>query len=233
MGCQCSAENVLPPVQILITNSHPLLQKTPETVGMMGNWILYLPPAAVTHFKLEPNMNSDTGLRKNIWSGRMWHFRKIRWLQYCAGRRWSTGVSGERIQELEKSFSDDAKKKALVKLQGRMRVTYEIMRSKPTFLDELVGQSIRGVVGYVHGSGGMGWANPRLCRVIANAGFVVFAPDHLSSDEWRSKELKPILTSKDDTDYWINNHYYGAKKEVEGEDLNFSTSVDGVRGDPR
>ena len=85
---------------------------------------------------------------------------------------------------------------------------------------------------YMHGSGGMGWANPRLCRIAANAGYVVFAPDHLSSKEWRCKELKPLHNAHDDTGYWKHSLFYGDKAGVQGEELWFSTSVEGVRGEP-
>ena len=60
---------------------------------MMGNWLLFLPPAAVQHFQLEPNMNADTGLDKTLWCGRLCNFRKILWQQYCLSRTYSIGIS--------------------------------------------------------------------------------------------------------------------------------------------
>ena len=56
----------------------------------------------------------------------------------------------------------------------------------------------------------------------------------MSSDEWRAKELKPLLNSQsDDTGYWVHQLFYGAKKDVDGEELWFSTSVEGVHADPQ
>lgn len=268
-----------------VCNDDPALAHTPaHQQEMMGNWLLFLPPAAVSEFELEPNMNADTGLAKNLWCGRVCNFRKIRWLQYCKARSYSLEISAQRKTALEAHFANAANAKLLVKTQAMLKGACARLRAKPIFLNDLAGLSIRGIVSYVHGSGGMGWANPRLCRsafmgahatpaklapsgarsnamlaVCANAGFVVFAPDHMSSDEWRSKELKPLLNSSVDTGYWQHNLFYGSKKEVgEGEEcvhgsptrigstlpaarvvllacvrsLWFSTSVDGVRGDP-
>ena len=77
----------------------------PHQSEMMGNWLLFLPPAAVAQFQLEPNMNADTGLERTLWVGRLCHFRKIRWLQYCKARTYSLEVPDERKSAFEKLFA--------------------------------------------------------------------------------------------------------------------------------
>ena len=115
---------------------------------MMGNWLLFLPPAAVSEFELEPNMNADTGLQKTLWCGRVCNFRKIRWLQYCKARSYSLKLTAQRKAALEAHFKDAANAKVLVKTQAVLKGAYTRLRAKPTFLNELVGLSIRGLVAY-------------------------------------------------------------------------------------
>jgi len=239
-----AAQKELLDSQYLIRNDHPeLVSFVPSHANeMMSNWILFLPAAAVAQFKLEPNMNADTGLEKTLWVGRLCIFRRILWLQYCKSRAYKCEVSDERKTIIEAHFKAPEAAKLLLKVQARLMGVVARMKSKPNFLSQLAGLAIRGIVAYVHGSGGMGWANPRLCRIAASAGCVVFAPDHLASDEWRSKEIKPLLNSGNDTGYWVHNLFYGKKRttvdtdgdgDVDKDDeLWFSTSVEGVRSDP-
>ena len=88
-----------------VRNNHPdLAAVPPHATDMMANWLLFLPPAAVTQFKLEPNMNADTGGEKTLWVGRLCNFRKIMWLQYCKERSYSLIVSPNRLLLLSAHF---------------------------------------------------------------------------------------------------------------------------------
>ena len=66
----------------------------------------------------------------------------------------------------------------------------------------------------------------------AHFGCLVLAPDHMSTDEWRARELAPLHTAHDDTGYWQNSLFYTGKKEVHGESIAFDTSVEGVLTQP-
>jgi len=142
-------------------------------------------------------------------------------------------VSAWRKAALSKEYAAGTAKAAmLVQVQHRLRGWFVRYRSRPAFLEDLDGQNIRSVMIYMHGSGGLVWSNIRFCRVAAGFGCVVIAPDHMSSDEWRARELAPLHTSEDDTGYWQNMLFYKGAKEVKGESLAFSTSVEGVLKEP-
>ena len=216
-----------------IRNDHPALSNVPGHKDMMGNWLMFLPAEAVSAFRLEPNMADKATDKRTMWVGRLGAFRRILWLQYCAERPYSLDVPKDRADKLAARFADGGVgARVLAKMQACLRGAVVRTRAKPRFLTQLVGRSIRSIMVYVHGSGGMSWANPRLCRIAASAGCVVIAPDHMSTAEWRAKELKPLHTSADGTDYWNHNLFYGGKVDVEGEELWFSTSVEGVLAEP-
>jgi len=218
-----------------VRNDHEALGKIPDhSPDMTANWLLFLPAAAISVFRLEPNMSTDAGVEPTIWVGRLKAFRKIMHLQYLSEKMWSNDVPDERKTALEKRFGDGGDgAKVLVKMQARIKGWYTRHRQKPLFLEELSGAPIKAIMCYMHGSGGLSWANPRMCCIAAMAGCVVFAPDHMSSSEYRSKTLKPHVKTSEIT-YWTHNFMYGSNIEVkEGEeDLHFSTSVGGVLKDP-
>ena len=56
-----------------------------------------------------------------------------------------------------------------------------------TLLDKLEGKNIRGVMVYMHGSGGLTWHNIRYCRMAAAFSFVVIAPDEMAGGEFRTR----------------------------------------------
>ena len=96
---------------------------------MMGNWLLFLPPAAVAQFRLEPNMNADTVGEKTLWVGRLCSFRKIQCLQYCAERSWSvTLASDERKAAIEAHFALHLE--TLIRVQAKIRGDFARRRSK-------------------------------------------------------------------------------------------------------
>ena len=177
-----------------IRNDHPSIQVR-SVSDMLGNWLVFLPAEAVRIFRLEPNFTDKGTTERTMWMGRLGSFRRIRWLQHCAERSYSLDVPGARVATVSATFDDAAQLARLVRAQAMLRGAVARRRSRPEFLTELVGCSIRSIMAYVHGSGGMTWANARLCRIAASAGCVVIAPDHMSSAEWRAKVLRPLHTS--------------------------------------
>lgn len=219
-----------------VTNNHPSLQEISETTfssDPYAKWLVMLPQPAVQAFQLEPNFNDGDSEHKDLWVGRMWQFRRIRWLQYCTSRRFSVRITSAAKAELAQRYAEGTEEhEALIKLQRWNRGWYTRYRSNPQFLELLVGKNIRTIMVFMHGSGGLVWGNVRFGRVAAGYGCVVFMPDHMSTDEGRARHLGGLHTSTDDTDYWQNNLFYTGKKEATGESLDFSTSVDGVLSQP-
>jgi len=83
---------------------------------------------------------------------------------------------------------------------------------------------------YMHGSGGLVWANPRFARTAAGCGYVVICPDELAGSKFRSRKTHPLHTLQDDTGYWQNSLFYEGKQAVAGESLEFCTQVNEVIG---
>ena len=219
-----------------VTNDHPALAGTePGGTGFdaaLSNWLLFLPAAATKHLRLEPNFADKCGTT-DMWCGRLWHLQRILWLQFCSERTYSLDLDDDFRAELDARYAPGTiGETKLLWLQTRVRLWFVQMRNRPSFLVKLWGVNIRSVVIFMHGSGGMTWGNPRLCRLAAHQGCVVFAPDHMSSAEWRSRTLMPLHKHGDDTSYWNNSLFYASKEHKNvGESLEFDTSVEGVLGD--
>ena len=228
---------------IPVTNQHPDLHTEPlPNVDAISKWVLMLPAEAVKQFKLEPNFACELG-SKDLWCGRMWHYRRIKWLQYCAARKWSVDVPAERKVEFQVNFAAGSAKDALLRrLQAAVRAWFVHYRGRPQFLEGLIGCNIRSILIYMHGSGGLVWANPRLMRNACGLGCVVLAPDHMAYSDadiamiggkgFRRRELRPLHTAEDETGYWENSLFYSGKKEGIGENIEFSTSARAVCDDP-
>jgi hypothetical protein len=220
-----------------VPNDHPALAGTdPGGAGFhsaLSNWLIFLPATATAHLRLEPNC-ADKGGATDMWMGRLWHLQRILWLQFCQDRTYSLELRAAERADLDARFGPGGEGEAKLKwLQARVSGWFVKSRNKPSFLARIWGCNIRSLVIFMHGSGGMTWGNPRLCRVAAGQGCVVFAPDHMSSAEWRARALNPLHTAGDDAGYWNHSLFYASKTDTHtvGESLEFNTSVDGVLGD--
>ena len=204
----------------------------PSPFGVVGMWVLMLPAEVVKHFRLEPNMAAEYG-DKDCWVGRLWHFRKIRYMQYVKARKWSVALPFTRKVELAAKFATGTPEhELLTRIQKMIRGWFTRRCDKPLFLDELVGLNIRSILVHCHGSGGLTWANPRMMRIACGFGCVVFAPDDMATPEWRSRVLKPLRTISESCEYWNNSIFYSGKKEVLGESIEFNTKASEVLANP-
>jgi hypothetical protein len=209
-------------LQYPVKNSHPALQErgveqeriweaqaAPSGMhflngDVLSKWLIMLPQVAVQTFELEPNFNDGEGV-KELWVGRMWEFRRILWLQYCLRRPFDVNLPTATKQRLAKRFAEGSRAwRALRMVQRLTRGWFTRYRGYPRFLERLVGKNVRTIMVYMHGSGGLVYANPRFGRIAAGFGCVVFMPDHMSTDEGRARYLRPLHTADDDTGYWQN-----------------------------
>lgn len=150
-----------------VTNDHPALhergaeheqiwraQTAPEGKfdgDVLSKWLIMLPQVAVRHFQLEPNFNDGDGSAE-LWVGRMWQFRRLLWLQYCARRSFSVNVPSPVKEALARRYAPGtAEHAALTCVQRWLRGWFTRFRGYPRFLDQLVGKNVRSIVVYMHG----------------------------------------------------------------------------------
>jgi len=232
-GVQWSASGL--PV---IKNDPKAIEKPTEPT-LMDNTLLFLPEKAVKELGLEPNMDDKGDKKKELWYGRVWELRALLSRQYEVRMAQIKGaqekISPARKRELQEIMNDPARKQNLVKFSSRWKAAALRKRSNLSILERLRFANLRGVLVYCHGSGGCSWDNFRICRICCRMGIMVIAPDgfaypkNTAMGQMRHKDLLPLKTAIDDTDYWKGDLMYASASEGQ---LTYSTKADKVLEEP-
>lgn len=212
-----------------VLNDDPCVLEPPPHASLLDNTVLFLPAVAVTQLQLEPNINDDHG-PKTMWTGRYWQLRNILNKQSRLSRRVEMSVD-EKARVHDLVTASPAALSSLLLVQKIWRAWFFRHHGRLAVLDHLEGLDVRGVMVYMHGSGGLTWHNARYARAAAGFSYVVVCPDEMAGSRFRSRATRALLTSRDATGYWENSLFYSGAKSAEGESLEFNTKVDEVLDD--
>jgi len=172
--------------------------------GIMDNVFVVLPETCVAELGLTPNMN-DKGEPKRLWFGRLWQLRLLDLLRY---RKRVGHVLRSKINKNEPLKLNSKQMKLLFTVQKIWRA--KVTRRVHSFdvLNKLKYADMAGFIVYKHGSGGMTVNNMRYVRMWAAMGYVVIAPDAMTSSSSRHRDPAGLFTIESDLDYWSKNLIY-------------------------
>jgi len=214
--------------------------KEPVNYNVMDNTLLFLPAKAVDELGLQANMDDKGDTEKTMWAGRVWQLRALLNFTHTAklkimdetGRK---GIPAERLDHIQTVIADPEKKEMLSRMAARWRGTCLRKRLNLDLLNPLRFANLKGTLVYAHGSGGCSWDNYRLCRMICGQGLLVVAPDgfayprNTAMGQMRHKDVRPLIKSDEDCDYWKGDLLYTSGASGE---LTYSTKAEKVLDDP-
>jgi len=214
-----------------VLNSDPCVQtKPPANAGLLDNCVIFLPQVAVETFRLQPNFNDDHG-PNTLWAGRYWQLRAIMRKQLELERKKREGDNFKTAKspaQMQADFEKKGQWQKFLYLQRKMKTWVLLSQSSFSLLDRLEGKNLRGVMVFMHGSGGIVWHNIRFLRMVAGLNYIAIAPDEMAGNHFRRRTTRAIHTRHEDTSYWQNTLFYEGKAGVDGENLEFSTKVEDV-----
>jgi len=134
-------------------------------------------------------------------------------------------VPGKKIkekQDIEELFLAEKEdlarghQRAFVRMIALCRGNLVRWRNSFAVLRRFEGCMIKGVVVFMHGSAGMTGVNLRYARMMAGAGYLVIAPDHMaaSNSQVRRRLPRPLLPAfGEEADYWSPDLVYSTGTE--------------------
>lgn len=219
----------------------------PENPGLLDHCLLVLPETCVRQANLEPNLEDKGSSTRSLWLGRVWQLRALR-AHLLAAREAASGgasLSDATRAALDETLAginaDESCARKYRALMLRWRRAAARRRSSLAFLElfDSANCNVRGVVIYMHGSGGMTYNNLRYARMMAADGFIVVAPDDMagafkldSETSTRARKLHPLIDPRApgvDTNYWLDDLVYAGKSEGR---LSYCTKATTVEHDP-
>lgn len=230
--------------------NHRLLKNTPVSnteeipkprqATLIDNTMVFLPPRAVHHLGLEPNMDDKGDTHKEMWFGRIWELRELLKVKKIAKKAKKekpapTTLTDEGKEELSAKLADPSMLIKLKRMAAHWKGAHLRNHCKLAVLEKLRYANLMGTLIYAHGSGGLSWDNSRICRQICKLGILVIAPDGFAHPpesamgQLRRKDVLPLTPAHADVDYWTNDLIYasGAKG-----DATYSTDAQNVLNDP-
>eukprot|EP00933_Yihiella_yeosuensis_P081441 TRINITY_DN95048_c0_g1_i1.p1 TRINITY_DN95048_c0_g1~~TRINITY_DN95048_c0_g1_i1.p1 ORF type:complete len:615 (+),score=107.49 TRINITY_DN95048_c0_g1_i1:125-1969(+) len=210
----------------------------PKEPTLIDNTLLFLPEKAAHELGLEPNMDDKGAPTKDLWYGRVWELRELLAAKYkdriARIRSKQQGLTDEAKKDLDTKMANPATRKLLTKLAAHWKGAAVRLHSSLHVLERLKFANLRGTLVYAHGSGGCSWDNFRICRMIAQMGIMVIAPDgfayspNTAMGQIRHKDLLPLKKATDNVDYWVGDLMYASGSKGT---YTYSTKADAVLDD--